>query len=160
MFCTHCGAGQQSTGAYCKRCGKWLGSSAPEQRMIIMMVFSAISAVFGGASAIALFSTYLGTTAGTPAVYLAATFCTIISVYQIINLIFTLGLFQRRKESREENQASRTRGEAEQYELSEQSRPALGPARDGAFIDTPSITESTTDLLEPVRRVTRKDPNR
>src|SRR6266446_4509865 len=128
MFCTHCGADEQTTGAYCKRCGRWLGSSAPEQRMIVMMIFSAISAVFGAASAFALFSTYYGTNEAKPAVYVAATFCMIISVYQLINLIFTLGLFQRRKQGHAQNQHSLTSGDAESDGPLERSTPALRAA--------------------------------
>ena len=121
-----------------------------------MLVFSAVSAVFGAASAIALFSTFLGTKGVPPAVYVAATFCTIISVHQIISLIFTLGLLQRLKKGRSEDQPAVTERQYHRAPI-DQAAPALGAADTAAFIPPPSVVESTTELLEPVPRVARRD---
>jgi hypothetical protein len=151
MFCTHCGAGEQSNKAYCKRCGKWLGASPPEKQLIVMLVFNLLSALFGAASALALFASYLGTTAAKPAVYVAATFCIIISVYQTISFFFTLSLMLRGKKARTDTQ-----------QVKELKRPGYSPsleaAKTGGLVDIPSVTENTTSLLEPVaRRPVRSD---
>lgn len=122
-----------------------------------MLVFSAVSAVFGAASAIALFSTFLGTKGVPPAVYVAATFCTIISVHQIISLIFTLGLLQRLKKGRSEDQSAIAVKQSDRDAPIDQAAPALGAADTAAFIPPPSVGESTTELLEPVPRVARRD---
>ena len=143
MFCPKCGAEEQSAKAYCKRCGKWLGSSAPEKQMIVMLVFNGLSALFGAASAIALYASYLGTTAK-PAVYVAAAFCLVISVYQTISFSFTLGLMLRAKRARTDA--------GHEIEGKQQETPRLEAAKTDRLVDLPSVTESTTDLLEPVPR--------
>ena len=145
MFCTHCGAGEQRNKAYCKRCGKWLGASPPEKRLIVMLVFNLLSALFGAASALALFATYLGTTAAKPAVYVAATFCIIISVYQTISFFFTLNLMLRSKRARTDTQQIKDLKEPGQL-------PHLEAARTDGLVDIPSVTENTTSILDPVRR--------
>ena len=150
MFCTHCGADDQSDKAYCKRCGKWLGAAPPEKRLIVMLVFNLLSALFGAASAIALYASYLGTTAK-PAVYVAAAFCIVISVYQSISFSFTLGLLVRARKARTDTQRVI---EAKGVDHT----PRLEAAETDALIDGPSVTENTTDLLEPVaRRPVRSD---
>lgn len=157
MFCINCGAAEQSNNAYCKRCGKWLGSSPPDQRMIVTLVFSAISAVFGAASAIALYATYLGTKNGTPAVYLAATFCCVISVHQTISFFFQLGMFRRLKDARADTESSAVSRQLSQN-ASAQAPQALGAADSSVFIQPASVAEGTTELLENVPRVS--GPNR
>ena len=151
MFCKHCGAGEQSNKAYCKRCGKWLGASPPEKQLIVMLVFNLLSALFGAASALALFATYLGTTAAKPAVYVAATFCIIISVYQTISFFFTLSLMLRAKSARRDTQPVK--------ELKGTGySPGLEAAKTDGLVDIPSVTENTTSLLDPLtRRPARSD---
>jgi len=125
--------------------------------MIVMAVFSAVSTVFGAASAIALFSTFLGTRGVPPAVYVAATFCTIISVHQMISLFFTLGLLQRLKQGRSQDQPAVSGRQADQHVRPGQQAGALGAADQSAFIAPLSVSESTTELLEPAARVARRE---
>src|ERR1700730_10675280 len=138
IFCVHCGAPEQNEKAYCKRCGKWLGQSPPEQRMVVTLVFSAVSAVFGAASAIELYSTYLGTKAGTPAVYLAATFCCVISVHQTVSFFFQLELFKRLKKGRSAERPEEAPGhsgieQVDQHAPESRTVPALGAADTARF---------------------------
>ena len=135
MYCTHCGADEQHSKAYCRKCGKWIGSSAPEERLTVMIIFNALSALFGAASALALFY-YMSNGAEWP-IKLAGIFCIIISVYQTICFVYALSLQKRLK-----------RGKA-QHELdSAREVPALNAADTSQFVRAPSVTENTTELLE------------
>jgi hypothetical protein len=140
MRCTHCAADEQRPRAYCRQCGKWIGVAPPEERMAVMIIFNALSAVFGAASAIALFSS-LNTGAEWP-VYFAGAFCIIISVYQTISFLFAFSLQKRLRRGREkdENELDPVR-----------ETPALRPGNTSEFIVAPSVTENTTELLESKR---------
>ena len=75
MFCTNCGASEQSLKTYCRKCGKWIGVAPPDERLSVMIVFNALSALFGIASAIALWITYVGSVGAKWSIYVAFTFC-------------------------------------------------------------------------------------
>ena len=135
MYCTHCGADEQHSKAYCRKCGKWIGSSAPEERMAVMIIFNALSALFGAVSAVALFSN-LSKGAEWP-IYLAGAFCIIISVYQTISFFFALSLQRRLKQARHQRELE-SPGEV----------AALTSADTSQFIRVGSVTENTTELLE------------
>src|SRR2546429_313300 len=137
MFCVHCGAAEQSERAYCKRCGKWLGQSPPEHRMLVSLVFSAVSAVFGAASAIAIFSA-LGTKAAAPTLYMAAAFCCVISIHQTISFFFQLELFRRLKQRRSDDQSEEF-AEQEQNVHAPRTASALTAADTPDFIRAPSV---------------------
>ncbi len=107
--------------------------------MTVMIIFNALSALFGAASAIALFSN-LGKRAEWP-IYLAGTFCIVISVYQTISFLFALSLRMRLKQGRDERKLDSPR------EVS-----ALRAADTSRFLRTPSVTENTTELLERKKR--------
>jgi hypothetical protein len=157
MNCPHCGAAEQSAGAYCRRCGEWLsgrrshGSGSPEERMTVMIVFSAISAVFALVSAIVLFATYLGRPEAKWSIYLASAMCLVIAVHQAISFGFALGLKVRRNRGREEGMPGR---------VFESPAPAgeLPGMNTGEVIDMPSVTEATTEFL-PGRRDTKRGLN-
>ncbi|MCM3903505.1 MAG: hypothetical protein ND866_17515 [Pyrinomonadaceae bacterium] len=129
MYCTHCGAEEQHSKAYCRHCGKWIGGSAPEARITVMIIFNALSALFGAASAIALFSN-MGKGAEWP-INLAGTFCLIISVYQTISFIFALSLRMRLKRGKDQRELD-----------SLDEVPALRAADTSQFVRPPSVTEN------------------
>lgn len=156
MFCVNCGAADQNDQEYCRRCGKWPGGTAPDQRMVVTLVFSAVNAVLAATSAIALYATYLGTRAGTPAVYLAATFSCVISVHQTISFFFQLELVRRLKRGRTAGQSAIEMHE-DQIPASSRSPAALSPADTSEFIQVSSVVEGTTELLEPVPRAIVRD---
>lgn len=139
MYCTYCGADEQHSKAYCRKCGKWIGASPPESRMTVMIIFNALSALFGAASAIALFSN--ATNGAEWPINLAGTFCLIISVYQTISFIFALSLRMRLKRSKDQPELDSPR------EVS-----ALRAADTSQFVTAPSVTENTTELLERKKR--------
>ena len=150
MFCPHCGAGNQTANAYCKRCGAWLpkinaqgrpafGGQTPQQNLFTSLFMSALSALVALFSAIALYVTHHGTVANW-SVYLAAAFCICIAGWQLS--IFLVGLKLRRRLMQ-----GRTNLELEPHS----SSPAL-PAHHESNLVNASVTENTTDLLQPVKR--------
>ena len=156
MFCSNCGAADQSPNAYCKRCGEWLadkrsfggrGGSKPEERMTAMIVFNGLSALLALFSAIALYATYLNTPEAKWSVYVAGACCLVIAIHQMISLAFALELKLRLK---------RGQADASQAFVSEaaDSVAALGSGETTQFVEAKSVTENTTELLEAVPRVT------
>ncbi len=137
MYCSNCGTPEQTAKTYCRKCGKWIGTGPPEERMTVMIVFNALSAVFGVAAAIALYLTYFGDKAAKWSVYVAATFCLIISVYQTLSFLFALNLRSRLKQ-----------GQASSTELGSKDIRELPEADASMFVQPKSVTENTTELLE------------
>jgi hypothetical protein len=99
-----------------------------------MIVFNALSAIFGAASAIALFSE--STRGANWAINLAGIFCIVISVYQTISFILALSLRMRLKRGKDQREMDPP------HEIA-----ALRAADTSQFI-RPSVTEKTTELLE------------
>jgi hypothetical protein len=149
MFCPNCGAADQNPNAYCRQCGEWLvdqksarrHGSKPEDRMKAMLIFNGLSAVFALVSAIALYATYLGTPEAKWSVYLAAAFCSVISVHQTVSFFFAFGLRQKFKRGRPDT--------GRPLESKAEGNALLGSAETAPIINAPSVTENTTDLLEP-----------
>jgi hypothetical protein len=154
MFCPNCGAGEQGPNAYCKRCGDWLSdpksskhnrASSPEKRFNVMCVFNALSAALGLASAIILYATYLGRPEAKWSVYLAAAFCLVIAVHQTISFFFALEFRERMKQRRREMNPAIGSG-------IKGSVKSLDSGKTTEFVNPASVTENTTELLEPVPR--------
>ena len=107
-----------------------------------MIVFNALSALFGIASAIALWMTYVGTVGAQWSIYVAFTFCLAISVYQILSALFALNLRRRLKQGQKlevaELRESRTTNELPRADVSN-------------LVPVTSVTENTTELLERKR---------
>ena len=157
MFCAACGAADQTPNAYCKRCGEWLtdkksfggrGASKPEQRLTTMIVFNGLSGLLALFSLIALYATYLNTPEAKWSVYAAGACCGVITIHQLISFAFALELKLRLKRSH--NRA----GEAIDSEAGG-SVAALASGKTTQFVETPLVTENTTELLEAVPRVTK-----
>lgn len=156
MFCPGCGADNQTANAYCKRCGDWLpefkrrsrgafGGDTPQQNIFIGLFMSALSAAVALFSAIALYATYLGTDEAKWSIYLAAAFCLCIAGWQLSS--FVVGLKLRRRFNR-----ARERVEVDSRLQEATVSPALPPADMSNFVRAQSVTENTTELLQPVDR--------
>ena len=153
MFCPTCGSPDQQAKAYCKRCGDWLpeykrrsraafGGDTPQQNIFTGLFMSALSAVVALFSAIALYATYLGTAEAKWSIYLAAAFCLCIAGWQSSSFIVGLKLRNRFKQAQE--------GLKMESKLKEATgSPVLPPADMSNFVGAPSVTENTTDLLQP-----------
>jgi hypothetical protein len=100
-----------------------------------MIFFNLLSALFGAVSAIALFSN-VGKVAVWP-IYLAGTFCIVISVYQTISFILALSLRMRLKRGKDQRELD-----------SPPEMSALRAADTSQFVPPPSVTENSTELLE------------
>jgi hypothetical protein len=157
MFCSNCGAADQSPNAYCKRCGEWLadkksfgggGGSKPEERMTVMIVFNGLSALLALFSAIILYATYLNTPEAKWSVYVAGACCLVIAIHQMVSLAFALELKLRLKRGH-------TDAGPAIASKADDSVAALGSGKTTQFVDAKSVTESTTELLEAVPRVTK-----
>lgn len=155
LFCPLCGADGQRANAYCKRCGEWLpdikarsriafGGETPQQNIFIGLFMSALSAVVALFSALALYATYLGTAEAKWSVYLTAGFCLCIAGWQMSSFIVALKLRNRLKQGRESLASAPEDG-------AKQSAPALNAGDMTTVIRAPSVTENTTELLQPVR---------
>ncbi len=155
LFCYKCGAESQNANAYCKRCGEWLqavkarspmafGGQTPQQNIFTSLFMSALSAVVALFSAIALYATYLGTPEAKWSIYIAGAFCLCIAGWQWTSFMAALKLRRRLGKGRE-------KGTHAQIDV-QQATPALGPADMNPFADVSSVTERTTNLLEPVGR--------
>lgn len=156
MFCPGCGADNQTANAYCKRCGDWLpdlqrrsrgafGGETPQQNIFTGLFLSALSAAVALFAAIALYATYLGTNEAKWSIYLAAGFCLCIAGWQLSSFIVGLKLRSRLK---------RAQGDAAvESKLKEPVTPQSLPAADTSnFIRPQSVTENTTELLQPLDR--------
>jgi hypothetical protein len=154
MYCSSCGADNQSPNSYCKRCGEWLpdikkrgglafGGETPQQNIFTGLFMSALSALAALFSAIALYATYLGSSGAKWSVYVAAAFCLCIAGWQTSSFIVNLKLRQRLRKGRD--------GSVPVPELTNQQKPALNAGAPDAFVGTPSVTESTTRILQPAQ---------
>jgi hypothetical protein len=154
MFCPLCGAQDQQAKAYCKRCGEWLpdmkaksrmtfGGETPQQNLFISLFMSVLSAAVALFSAIALYATYLGSNEIKWSIYLAAAFCLCIAGWQISSFFATLKLKKRLGQGRETPRLRNIEAV--------QQRSALGPANLDQFVGADSVTDRTTELLDPVR---------
>jgi len=153
MFCPNCGAANQTAKAYCKRCGEWLpefkrgvfGGDTPQQNVFTNLFMSALSTVVALFSAIALYATYLGTDEAKWSIYIAAAFCLCIAGWQASSFVVGLKLRSRLNRARESVEPASQLEEV-------RNATALPPADMSIFARAQSVTENTTDLLQPVDR--------
>ena len=147
MFCPNCGAADQNSNAYCRRCGEWLidqksarkHGTRPEDQIKTMLIFNGTSALFALISAVALYASYLGTPEIKWSIYLAGSFCSVIAVHQTVSAFFALGLRKKFKRIRGKSTAA----------IQQHTGPALlADAETAPMVGAPSVTETTTELLE------------
>ena len=162
MFCQKCGAADQSVDSYCKRCGEWLPdpeqigrrrgsirSRTPEQRNRKMRFMEALGALFS----LSAFLIIMGVLAGKlnkPMLVLAADFCIVTLIFQIVSFLIGRTLQNRLKRARTEEH------EAAALPKVEENAPQLNPADYSSFVPPASVTENTTELLETMPRAQEK----
>ncbi|MFN2453109.1 MAG: hypothetical protein ABR577_02705 [Pyrinomonadaceae bacterium] len=151
MFCSSCGAADQSANAYCKRCGEWLPeihslrgkawqNTSPEQSLKAILFASGLSVWFGFFSSLALFLIFFSKNISWNNILLAAVFCLSIAIYQTGVFINALKLRQRIKKGRTDN-----------LQIADQDASQLSAeANANGLLNAKSVTENTTELLEPV----------
>ncbi len=115
---------------------------------------SVLSAIFALFSAIALYATHLGTGEGNWAVYVVAGLSLTIAAWQICNLFIALKLDRHLKRGRADNAS----GERNTQFTGSSPAPALPASEAVEFNAGRSVTDRTTELLEPVPRRTGRNP--
>ncbi len=154
MFCPKCGVGEQTAEAYCKRCGEWLPDiealerprlfrkRSREERIRKIRTLEMVSAGLSLASAMIIVS-ILATGRNFEMLNLAVIACLLVSAYQIVNLC--PGFKVQRPIDKSRNAPP---------QVSEYQKPLteLNAANTNEFINPPSITEHTTNRLQPVKR--------
>jgi hypothetical protein len=156
MFCQNCGAPEQAADSYCKRCGEWLpdmkrrrgrrlGNATPEQLLTRVLVLGGLSSLASLVATVLLFTVHTVGPAES-AVMLAATFTLLACAWQFISSLIGFRLKRRLT-------SARTAG-AETPALAEPGgrQPALAAGETSRFADVRSVTEGTTELLEPLPR--------
>jgi hypothetical protein len=124
-------------------------ANTPADRMKSMLIFNGISSLMALTSAIVLYATYLGRPEAKWSIYMAGALCSVIAIHQMINFFFALEL--KRKFGR--RGGGKVRGVDEN---SGGNRVSLLAADTGELVEAPSVTESTTELLDAAPSV--KDP--
>jgi hypothetical protein len=159
MFCPKCGVGDQSAESYCRRCGKWLPDMegrtrprlfprTPKQKIRKMRVLEIMSAALALAAAAMIF--YFPSSQGDMSLLnLAGTFCVAIALYQAVNFYFGLTLHPKRGKNEVEG------GGEIPIDTKELPQPFIEQG-EKEFIELPSITENTTDLLRPMPRAAER----
>ena len=151
IFCSRCGAGGQHADSYCRSCGLWLPDPravgrrhgrlrlrTPEERNRKMRVLEAVGAVFSLSAAVLIFVS-LAARPSHPLLVPAADLCIVAAVFQVVSFVIGRGLQKRiEKGHRDET------GRAAVADV-----PQLSPADSSQFVRPPSVTEHTTELLEP-----------
>src|SRR5687768_14460083 len=117
MFCPKCGAEYQNVNSYCKRCGEWLPDidslgkpgfelfrkiTRPEEKIRKMRIFEAISTGLSLTSA-AIIVSFIAAGRNRELLFLAAIFCVVVAVYQIVNFYLGYNLQRRIDGSRQDN---------------------------------------------------------
>lgn len=157
MFCPDCGAADQIPNGYCKRCGEWLvdpqlkrrvATGDPLGRINTMMGFSAISAVMSLSAAVMLALTYFGSPEARWSVFVTVAMCAIIGIHQTMNFFFAFEFRQTIKARRDNMKQPRP-------EVRGATTAALESGSATEFVRPSSVTDHTTELLEPVPRTHR-----
>ena len=154
MYCTACGNANQISGAFCARCGARQSEtgadekreSTPNERLRVMQTFSLGNSLMAATATILLYYFNLGHNPHW-SIYAAAAICTVIAAHQAVSFYFNLKLRQRLKEAHERAQTANT------LNAPSATAHALPPADTREIIKpAQSVTERTTQLLEPARR--------
>ena len=146
--------------SYCRQCGEWMpdlakrgrksfGGDSPEESLNISLFLSAISSIAALVLAVWIYASYLGRPGVPGIIYVTAAFLLTIAGWQASNFYVGLKLSK--------NLARRRKGNLtiQSNELNTASREtATLPAADTSQFVRPisSVTENTTELLEPIPR--------
>ncbi len=161
MFCPKCGADGQRAEAYCKRCGQWLPDidalAQPtlfrkltrEEKIRKMRLLEVISAGLSLTSVGVILSVLAGHN-DTNFLFLSVICCLLVAAYQMVNFYLGYKLQQRIADNRAEG---RSAIEAK----AENPKKMLDEAEPNHFTNVRSVVEHTTELLDPVPRVTNRE---
>ncbi len=153
MFCSKCGAADQTADSYCRQCGEWVadpnrrrgrfGRTSRESKINKMRVLQIVSIGLSLASTFIIISFLNG--GDIDSLKIAALFGFLVAVYQIIALMLGRKVLSPNHEND---------GTASQQIkiLPVAHENILNAADTGEFVTPASVIENTTELLEPVPR--------
>jgi small-conductance mechanosensitive channel len=153
MFCSACGNADQRLGAFCTRCGARQSETGaddkrettPNERLRITSTFSLANALMAAFAALLLYYFHWGETAHW-SIYVAAALCTVIAGHQAVSFYNNWQLRRRLAQAQERTHETGPLNAAPDAH-------ALPPADTSRLVKPPaSVTEHTTQLLEPVPR--------
>jgi hypothetical protein len=155
IFCARCGAAGQKVDSYCRSCGEWLPDPevkwhprgrlrglSPERKWRRLRTLELLSALAAVAAAFIAFAVRAG--ADSDLLILSMLLCLVVVAWQAVALFIGRSI-----------QGGRSRGSAEGGPALPAAqggaRSALNAADTGGLVRPPSVTENTTELLEPGR---------
>lgn len=151
MFCSKCGAADQSPDSYCRQCGEWIadnsrrrgrfGRSSREHKIGKMRMLQIVSVGLSLASALIIINFLNGGDAGLLNVAVMCGF--LVAAYQIATIIIGRKVLTPNKQDHE-NQTEYIKP------LADIQPNVLNAADTGEFVTPRSVIENTTELLEPV----------
>lgn len=157
MFCSKCGAADQTPDSYCRQCGEWLpdhasGSrgrfraSTREQRVWRMRMMQLVSFGLSLTSSIMIL-VYLKADGDMQLLRIATVCGFIVAIYQIVSLIIGYKVLTP-KVNRTDETATTIAGRTQASQVS------LRAADPTEFLNPDSVVENTTELLDriPVRK--------
>ena len=152
LFCSKCGAPDQSAESYCKRCGDWIPDvdaltrrglfrkSTREEKLRKMRVLEMVSAGLSLTSAAIIAAVLVGN--DTQFLFLAFLCCLFVALYQGVNFYLGRNLQQKINQSRVKETGT----------LPESRVGALNSGEATEFVNNVSVVENTTKRLEPIPR--------
>ena len=160
MFCPKCGAADQTTDSYCKRCGEWLPDTSrlgrrrgrlrmrtPEQRNQKMRILEAMS-FLAALSAAFIIAAFFSGKLEKPALTISLDLCVVTAIFQVVNFIIGRSLQTRLKQGRDDaDKEGALRDASERFQLKQADTSNL--------VQPASVTEGTTAILEPAVRPAR-----
>lgn len=158
MFCSKCGAQDQTAESYCTRCGDWLPDidalakpglfrkRTREEKIRKMRVLEVVSAGLALTSAAIILSVLYGNS-DVQLLFLSFVCCLVIAMYQIVNFYLGRKLQQRIVQSRVEPAPASI----------ERNIKALNSGEPTAFVNRSSIVENTTERLEAIPRRAKRE---
>jgi hypothetical protein len=149
MFCQKCGSDGQSANSYCKRCGHWIpggegrpwydsGEMSPDRTLKVLGFLNVFGAVLACACGVALFASIVTKRGLHFFAGLVSIYCILLGGFQVLTYVTARRLRRRLEGARG---AELQGGEP---------APALGAADTAPFGASPSVSDRTTELLEPV----------
>ena len=154
IFCSNCGASGQRVESYCRSCGEWLPDPAasgrrrgrlrrlsPERkqrRMRALELLSAAAALVAGLLILAVL-----TGADLELLVPAMILCFVVVGWQMVTFFMGRSIQRRQNQTAAEGDLTLPTAQAG-------ARPVLNAADTRGLVPTPSVTENTTALLDPV----------
>jgi hypothetical protein len=154
IFCSRCGAPEQTVESYCRSCGEWLPDPSaamtprgrlrhlsPERKQRRMRLLELLSATAALVSALTTLAVLTGADVGLLVIPLVLCFAVV--GWQLVTF------FMGRSIQKRQHQAAAEGGQALPTTQAG-VRPVLNAADTRDLVPPPSVTEHTTELLDPI----------